>query len=40
MYEKNDKIRKLPFKPKAVVVFTGEEAYYVGGSKNLEDNLL
>ena len=32
--------RKLPFKPKAVVVFTVEEAYYVGGSKNSGENLL
>jgi predicted pyridoxine 5'-phosphate oxidase superfamily flavin-nucleotide-binding protein len=32
--------RKMPFKPKAVVVMTVEEAYYVGGSKNSTENLL
>jgi predicted pyridoxine 5'-phosphate oxidase superfamily flavin-nucleotide-binding protein len=32
--------RKLPFKPKAVVVLAVEEAYYIGAGKNTADNLI
>jgi hypothetical protein len=32
--------RKVPFKPKAVVILTVDEAYYVGGSKDSGENLL
>ena len=32
--------RKIPFKPKAVVVVTVEEAYYVGAGKDSGENLL
>lgn len=32
--------RKVPFKPKAVVVLTVEEAYYVGSSKDSGPNLI
>jgi predicted pyridoxine 5'-phosphate oxidase superfamily flavin-nucleotide-binding protein len=32
--------RKTPFKPKAVVVLPVEEAYYIGGGKDSEENLI
>ena len=32
--------RKAPFKPKAAVVLTVEEAYYIGGSKDSGENLI
>jgi predicted pyridoxine 5'-phosphate oxidase superfamily flavin-nucleotide-binding protein len=32
--------RKAPFKPKAVVVLTVEEAYYIGGSKDSSEDLI
>jgi predicted pyridoxine 5'-phosphate oxidase superfamily flavin-nucleotide-binding protein len=32
--------RKLPFKPKAVVILTVEEAYYVGAGKSTGENIL